>query len=494
MSKSKKQLTKQEAIEALWRSGVLHWKLKGKQIELYNHFKNSTDDISVAMISRRWGKSHIMCTLAVETCSSTPNAIVKYVCPQQKMAERIIYPIIRKIIEDCPEDLKPKWYPSDKVWRFPNGSEIQIAGTDGGNYDNIRGGAANLCIVDEAGFCDELETVVYSVLAPTTDTTGGKIYMASTPNDKNPNHEFHELFVFPLQAVGKLLKYTLHDSPLLTVDQIEKIINRYPGGQSNIKFRCEYLCEIPEITESSIIPEFGPVESEVVMELPKPSRCHFYTSMDVGFHDLTVALFGYYCHDTSRLVVTDEYVINGPEMTTNKLYEEISHKEKVRNVLQSSFDVDDYVEPFLRIMDNDLKLINDLAKAYGMVFIPTQKHNKEQAVDTVRRWVEAKRIIIHPRCVNLIYHLKFAQWKVTRNGTFTGQFKHLKGNEAAGLLPSHADALDALIYLVRNIQTEGLPQPRTVRGKDTFVSPHYKDPDASQASEIMGKILNLKKK
>jgi PBSX family phage terminase large subunit len=493
MANKKPKLNKEQAIEELWRNSILSWKLKGKQKDIYNHFKNTDDDISACLISRQFGKSFTLCLIAIETCLEKPGAIVKYACPTQKMVERVIKPRIKEIISDCPEDLKPEWKTQDKVWLFPNGSEIQVAGTDNGNYDNLRGGSADLCIADESGFMEELETIIYSVLAPTTDTTGGRIFLASTPNDKDPNHEFHEFFVHPLEAAGKLLKFTYHDSPMVDEKKKEKIISRYPGGENNIKFRCEYLCEIPNVSDANVVPEFALVEEEVVKDIDKPDYCDFYTGADVGFHDLTVVLFGYYDYNRLALVITDEYVINGPELTTDKLFSEILHKEKVNFVTKRTTDH----EPYLRIMDNDLKLINDLSRFYGLTFVPTEKHNKDQAVDTVRRWVEDKRIIISPKCKNLIYHLKYTQWHYTRQGTFTGKFKHLKGNQDAGLLKSHGDALDALIYMVRNIQTTKNPFPHNYGlniNKDTFISPKWQSKNNTQGSEIMKKMLNLVKK
>lgn len=489
----KRKISPEDAKFQLWELGELSWKLKGNQKEIYNHFKNSSDDISACLISRQYGKSFTLCVIAIETCLKKGGAIVKYACPQQKMVERVIKPRIREIIADCPEGLKPEWKTQEKTWVFPNGSEIQVAGTDNGNYDNLRGGSADLCICDEAGFMDELETVVYSVLAPTTDTTGGSIFLASTPNDKDPNHDFHEFFVHPLDAAGKLLKFDYTTSPMVSPEQRKRIVGRYPGGVNNIKFRCEYLCEIPNVSEANVIPEFTPVEDDIVKEVEVPDYCEFYTSSDVGFHDLTVALFAYYDNHTKNLVIMDEYIINGPELTTDKLHREIQTKEK----MWFTTSLGEEKKAYLRVMDNDLKLINDLSKFYGMNFMPTEKHNKEQAVDTVRRWIESKRIIIHPRCKNLIYHLKYAQWHYTKQGTFTGKFKHLKGNDSAGLLRSHADALDALIYLVRNVRTGVNVFPENYGlniNKDTFMSPKFSNKNASQATEFFRKVLNLKKK
>ena len=494
----KRRLSEAAAIDKLWRAGFLKWKLKGKQNSIYEHFKNNEDDISACLVSRQFGKSFVLCLIAIELCLQKPGAIVKYACPQQKMVERIIKPRVKEIIKDCPSDIKPEWKTQEKIWVFPNGSEIQVAGTDAGNYDNLRGGSADLCICDEAGFMDELETVVFSVLAPTTDTTGGKIYLASTPNDKDPNHDFHEFFVFPLEASDKLLKFTFYDSPMIDESQREKIVARYPGGEKNIKFRCEYLCEIPNVTDTTVIPEFSKVEEDIIKEIDTPEYCDFYTSMDIGYSDLTVVLFGYYDYYKSTLVILDEVIFNGSrDLKTNIIAQKIQQTEKLRFLTKVNNQVREN-KAYLRYADNNnLILINELGRNYDTIFIPTEKKNKEQYVDLVRKWVEDKRIIIHPRCKNLIYHTKQAQWHYTRAGTFTGKFKNLRGNESAGLLASHADALDALIYMTRNVQTGKNPFPRTY-GFDiterTHISQKWRAKNKSQAVDFMKKVLNLSKK
>lgn len=491
--KTKKAMTKEQAVIKLWEAGKLSWKLQGKQKDIYNHFNDTEDDIAACLISRQFGKSFTLCLMAIELCIKQPGAIVKYACPKQKMVERIIKPRVREIIADCPEHMKPEWKTQEKVWLFPNGSEIQVAGTDGGHYDSLRGGSAHLCIADEAAFMDDLETVIFSVLAPTTDTTNGKIFLATTPNDKDPNHDFHEYFLHPFEAAGKLLKFTFEDSPRVDAKKRAGIIARYPGGESNIKFRCEYLCEIPNVTESAVIPEFAKVQDKIVKEMKLPAHCDFYTSMDLGFHDLTVALFGYYDFHRAKLVILDEYIVNGPDAKTDVLNRNIRLKESLHFMTESGEQ-----EAYLRVMDNNnLMLTNEISTSYGLRFIPTQKHKKEQAVDNVRMWIEQERIIIHPRCKNLIYHVRHAQWHITRSGTHTGNFKNLKGNESAGLLTSHADALDALIYMVRNIHAYRNPYPAGYGDNyddDTHFARKYKTKTKSEAVDFMRNVLNLNKK
>ena len=45
-----------EARHALWRQGDLSWKLKGKQVDLYNDIIDQTKDVSVILCARRLRK------------------------------------------------------------------------------------------------------------------------------------------------------------------------------------------------------------------------------------------------------------------------------------------------------------------------------------------------------------------------------------------------------------------------------------------------------
>jgi hypothetical protein len=489
-------MKRSKAIEKLWRAGELSWKLKGKQKEVYKTLKEGDKDIDVILISRRFGKSFVNCVLATETCIKIPNAIVKYACPKQKMVKTIIKPIMKVIFGDCPDDfnLNDMWKEADKKYVFPNGSEIQLAGTDNGNAESLRGGYSHLCICDESGFMDDLDYVVNSILMPTTDTTEGRLLMTSTPNYKNPNHEFHEYFVLPMEEEGRLIKYTVFDSPMVDDKRRDKIIARYHGGIDNPKFRCEYLCEIPRTTETSIVPEFIDMEDKIVIDEYKvPDHTDYYVSMDVGFKDLTVALFGYYNFKEATLYIMDEYVINGAIMTTKRLCDNIKDMESLLFYNKQS---EIQHKPVLRVMDNDLKLINDLAgPEHRLTFVPTEKHNKDAAISTVREWISAERIKIHKRCIHLRYHTKNAQWATTKNGTLTGKFKHLKDSPSGDLRGGHADALDALIYLVRNIQTTRNPYPNDygrMTGNNVFYSGKNEEP--SQYQEVANQMFNKKKK
>ena len=147
-----KPISREKAIEMLWEQGELSYLLTAPQVDIKNGILSDPNRISVVLCSRRLGKTFLMCTMAVEECLKRSNAVVKYAFPKQNSANKMLKPVMRKVLEDCPKHLKPVWMTAEKCYRFPNGSEIQISGTDNGNIENLRGGDSHLNIVDEAGF------------------------------------------------------------------------------------------------------------------------------------------------------------------------------------------------------------------------------------------------------------------------------------------------------------------------------------------------------
>lgn len=473
-----------EARHELWRMGDLSWKLRGKQIELYNDIIDQTKDVSVGLCSRRFGKSTTTLVPCIEECIANPDIIVKYACPTQKMVKKMIYPALKVIFADAPPeyDLEKLWNGTEGELRFPNGSLITIAGTDGNNADNLRGAYAHIVVADEAAFMDDLEYVIKQILLPQTDTTGGKIIMLSTPNYYNPKHEFHTEYVFPYEASGKLIKFTLFDSPMVNDKERERIINRYKKKLEDPRFKCEYLVEIPKVSEATIVPEFYLNRKSIIStDMVIPSKVAYYVGGDVGQKDLTAYIFGYYDHTEGVLNILDEYVENGDEMTTKTIADAIKLKEE--QWFKDSMGAN--VLPFKRVMDNNLQMVADFRKLHGLNFIATKKDKKIAQVNNLRVLIEEGRLKIHPRCQHLIYHVENAQWKDGKG--LLSEFDHLTDSIDGDIKGGHADALDALLYLVRNINYNFKP-------KDSQPKEYNENQYQSTANAPVDNVKNMMKK
>lgn len=455
----KNEITPEKALRELWRKGWITNKLHPVQKKMLESYLTQDQEITTIACSRRLGKSFLLCLLASQKCIQTPNAIVKYVCPTKKQVKIVLQPIMQEIFKDCPPELKPEFKYNEYMYVFPNGSQIQMAGTDNGHHETLRGGKSDLWIVDEAGFCDELKYVVNTILAPTGDTTKGRGILASTPS-KTSDHEFITEFLQPAEIKGRLIKYTIYDNPMMTPEKIKEIINRFPSGAQDPDFRREYLCEVLNNSDLAIVPEFSKkIEEETVKELVRPPFYDAYVSMDIGNKDLTVVLFGYWDFKNSVLVIEDELVATGNDLLMDRLSNNIRKKEEGlwTNKLSGEFK-----PPYLRVSDdNNQIMLNELAITHNILFLPTKKDNKDAYINMLRMMVADKQLYINPKCKTLIYHL--------RNGSWAKNKKTFARSADAG----HYDALDSLIYLVRNLHKHKNPYPAGYgsMGKEGFFSP-----------------------
>jgi len=485
-----KVLSREQAVEQLWGAGVLDWKLTGPQKIIKQGILDDKSKISVVMCARRLGKSYLALTMAIEACLKNPDTIVKYVFPKQKAAKKNIIPIMKTILDDCPKHLRPVFMAADLLYKFPNGSELQMAGSDNGNIENIRGGNSSLNIVDEAGFCDDLTYAVRSVLAPTTKLTQGRTILVSTPS-RYEDHEFVQDWALKYQAEGRIRVFTIFDNPQFTEAIIKDALDDYPDGDKDPGFRREYMCEIMRSADNSILPSFSSDVEKVIVrtDYPRPVFYDAYVSMDIGGADLTAVLFGYYDYLNATTVIEDELIF-GKEVNTKSVAEAIRKKES--ELWINPIDLSP-MPPYLRIADNNnLIMLTDLQRDHGINFIPTRKDNREAAINALDVGLSQHKVVIHPRCTHTLYHMKFARWDKSRRN-----FLKIKDSPSGQIKGGHADALAAIIYLHRNIIKSKNPYPigyGDVSGSNVFSSRLKNEEKADNSAKSWIKSLSWGKK
>jgi len=490
--KRKRKLTKEQAVAQLWEVGNLSYKLKGVQLNMRNLVYESLHDISVFLCSRQTGKSFTMCSIGAEFCQRNPNVKVLLLFPKKKDCKRVAKEHMRKIHEDCPEHLQPEHKVADNTFVYPNGSEIIMAGTDGGSAESVRGSTLHLILMDEAGFHDynDFLYIVNSILMPTLTTTDGKVVMASTPS-KEPDHPFMTNFVDVYRAEGWLVEYDIYSNPLISEKQREKIIKRFPLGEEDPEYQREYLLKTRVSNSLMVVPEWHDIEDDVVKAAERPIFADNYVAIDPAVVDGTGIIFGYYDYKRDKLVIEDELFLGGDgtkSLTTQEIADGITRKEN--NLFRNPY-TGEINEPYMRISDNNLPLlINDLATKHNIRFRTTKKDGKEDKVNQVRMLMKRGKLEIHPRCKNLIDHIRTAKWEKNRK-----KFVRNKGDMTKKIKPNHSDLLDALIYLVRNYHPHRNPYPEgyyDLKGESAFKGRNYEKP--SENKELMKSIMNLRKK
>lgn len=458
--------TNQQKLDELWRRGVLHWQLHPVQKSMYEAIKATSGKKYVINCARRLGKSYLLCLLAQEYARQNPNAQIKYAAETQRSVKKIILPLMRQITETCPAHMRPKFAAHDGVYYFSNGSEIHIAGAALDQADSLRGTACDLAIVDEAGFIDDLEYLIDSVLLPQTLTRPhAKIIMASSPS-RTPDHPFVSKYMQQAMATGAYSKYTIYDNKLLSPATIEEF-KLDAGGENSTTWRREYLAEVVTEMENAIFPEATVDElmDKLVYPLERPKFFYPITAVDLGYLDYTGILFGYYHFQLNKIVIEDEILIN--KATSADIVQLIKEKEKL---LWGN------VAPRVRVVDGPALVIADMNETHRFGCRTPEKSDLTANVNRVRMDLSSATLAFNPRCTNAISQVRFAVWDKQR--------KAFSRNSSGG----HWDLAAALIYFCKHVDRTSNPIPPGY-GWDHSTQFGFPRPNINSAVESMKRLF-----
>jgi hypothetical protein len=248
----KLKITRSEAIRELWARGDLRFKLRPVQYRIRDawHKSRGFSKKFLGHISRQTGKSFFWTSVAIEECIKQPNFKVIYIAPVKEKLKDFITPIIEKILEDCPPAAKIELVGTNLC--FGNGSVISFYGAVNESYQHIRGSAAGLVIIDEAGFVDNLEQLIGMIQPVLLRADGFLVLSSSSP--VSGDHPFCE-YIEKAQKEGWYFISTIDDDETVT-DLQRETWAREMGGRDSTSFRREFLCEILTETERAIIPEW----------------------------------------------------------------------------------------------------------------------------------------------------------------------------------------------------------------------------------------------
>lgn len=394
--------------------------------------------------SRRLGKTFEILTDACELGMTKLNAQLKLAGPTRTQIKKIVRPLFKEIIIDCPRAIRPIWKASDHMYIFPKtGAEFTLEGCNNGHEDNLRGTACHRGYITEAQMFTNLKYVVQDILMPQLINTGGAVIIEGTSPD-TPVHEFVQ-FIQEAQLRGNYASFPIEDAGY-PPEVVAKFCEEAGGPESTTWLR-EYKNRILVDSKSAIVPEWKPdFEKE-----PPRDECfryyHKYEALDIGGRKhRTVNLFAWYDFRRATIMVDAELGLSPAEMTTKALADGIKRIE---------LDIFGQMPLKLRVADsNNEILLRDLGSDHKVHFVATGKDTLEAMVNQVRLFAGAGRIWVNPRCKELIGCLRFGIWNDKRK-----DFKLFPEESDAFQLYGHFDALAALIYLVRNVITTENPIP-----------------------------------
>lgn len=442
----------EKAVEASWTLGRLYLHLNPSQRRIYDSYQiGRTKNIKyVANCSRKLGKSVLGLFIATEIAIQKKDALIAYIAPTVDNVQAYTRQLIQVVYKTCPEHLKPKFLKASI--EFPNGSRILFRGVGKGiadSYHNLRSFAFDLIVLDEAGFSANLDEIVDGALLSTLLPRNGNMLLLSTP-PVTPDHAFKQ-YCDEAKLEGAYSEFTIRDSHY-TLEQQDKFIKAV-GGEKSAKAQREYFCKFVIDTDFQIIPEWN---DKYAIEVPHDRNWkywHKYLSLDPGWTDFSVCIFGWYNWSSKSLVICGEVMMKSPEQTTDLLAERIIAKE-----LELFGDKANIKK---RISDNNApSLLRDFNLRHKLYFSPVEsKTLLEVMVSDVREIVKDGRLYVSPSCLQLLGCL--------RNGVFTKTKAGNRGKEfARSKAFGHYDAIAALIYLVRELDQITNPLPAVAERDD----------------------------
>lgn len=439
---------KTQAIRAMWQVGFLRYKLEPQQRTVYDALHGARPEEPFVIICHRgFGKTYTGCNYLLEKGRRDRDTNQLIISSTLKKLRTIVRPAFDALLQDCPDEYKPRYDTQDSFYQHPTGVKSFLLAAQGGHIENARG-IHNVTdvLIDEAGFFGDeedsypLDHVIQNILLPMFVRTKSKprIIIMTTPPEI-PNHPV-KAFYERAKAVGCCEVRDIYHSDIPTEkrEEMKRRMLAIPGG--DIAWQREMECKWIVDSSRMIIPEW---RSEYVATVPRDQFFpfyHKYNALDTGVRDFTVNLYAHYDFRRGALVVDDETVLKNEEVRTDILAACIKQKEKELG----------YGKVYRRIGDNNnLIVLQDLSGIHSLSFVPTTKDELFAMVNEVRLWINAKRIIVNPQCTHLIGCLENGIWDKTK--------KEFARSQVYG----HFDGLAALCYLIRNIDTVTNPIPST---------------------------------
>jgi len=240
-------------------------------------------------------------------------------------------------------------------------------------------------------------------------------------------------------------------------------------GNNIAHHNCEFVVDV----NRSVVPEATDAHMErITYEVVKPPFYLPTTGIDLGYTDGTGAVFGYYNFKLDKLVIEDELFL--ARTTSDKIIAETKRIE----VLHWGKDR----PPPQRIVDGPALAIADMAAVHKFSCRAPDKTDLAANINRLRMFINDERLIINPRCRNLISQLKFAIWKDDSRKTFA--------RDSGGY---HFDVLAALMYFCKHVDMSSNPFPAGY-GYDPFTDFGYPRDNESSTTSIIRRMFSLNRR
>lgn len=321
------------------------------------------------LITHNSGKTESCAADLIFTCLENANVNCLYITLTRVSAKRIIWSIIKRVIQDYNIPIA-RYNNSDLSVEFKNGSVLYVSGAkDASEMERFRGMSLKKIYIDECqSFRSYIKDLVDDILVPATWDVGGTLCLIGTPGPvpagyfyeatKNPQWSNHRWNI--LDNPWILKKSGMTPTELLTAERTRKGIT-----EADPSYQREAL-GLWVKDENSLVYKFSK-DRNITKALP-PNLTYIF-GIDIGWNDAdAIAVLGFdYKHDGVYLV---EEVVKAKQ-TITELANEIKRLDKKYN-------------PVSKVMDAGAlgkKIQEEIKQRHGIDLKAAEKTRKHEFIE-----------------------------------------------------------------------------------------------------------------
>jgi len=287
-------------------------------------------------------------------------------------------------------------------------SLIQVFGTNGEQYNSLRGKPSNGAVLSEFAYQDPRGL---QVISPMVVKTNGFLVFNSTPNGQNHFQKGYKLAEFNPKcfAITKTIRDTYNHlgQPLITEAQIEEERKK---GKSEDFINQDYYCSFLQGIEGTYLGKQLQIANNEgrIGNFLYDETFPVYTAWDLGIGDFMAIIF--YQLIGNRVMVIDYHEATGYSFV---YYAKVmKEKNYLYGEHYAPFDIEN--REMGAGSNKELRALSRLEKAeeVGITFEPVPKASFENSVDNARA-IMSRCYFDREKCSKLLFHLE--QWGRTWN-------------------------------------------------------------------------------
>lgn len=397
-------------------------------------FIRDPSPFKAARCTRRAAKSYSFGLECFEDSKRYPRANYLFLGLVRDEARRVFW---KDVLKDIDERYSQgvRFNESRLEATLPNGATIYIGAADATKEEmrKLLGQKYRKIAIDEAQdwIHTDLNTLVFSILSPTTADLLGSISLLGTPGRVNRGLFFDVTEKnAPGGAVGRLKGWSVHkwttfDNPYMRgqwTARIADLKERFPGIEETPDFRRNYLNEWV-LDESNLVYRYRFGRNDFDGALPKvgptgvdlaPERWHYVLGVDLGYSDDTAFVpEAWHEHLPSRLFILEAYKEKGMDVTM--VADKIREYQRARPIETVVID------------GSNKQAVAEMTNRHGLSLTPADKTGKSDFIELMNgEWIAGNIALDPNRCLPLTQEYGGLVWRQRRE-------------KANGELPSNVD-------------------------------------------------------